>query len=60
MLIKSADDKTQRLALLQDLRQSPTRATRQKEWLREYMRSNVNSMFAVMDAIWEAGYGRHC
>ena len=35
MLIKSADDKSKRLALLQDLQQSPVLDVRQKEWLRD-------------------------
>jgi hypothetical protein len=38
MLIKSADDKSKRLALLQDLQQSPMLDTRQKEWLRDELR----------------------
>ena len=38
MLIKSADDKTKRLALLQDLQQSPILDTRQKEWLCDELR----------------------
>ena len=58
MLIKLADDKSKRLALLQDLQKSSLLDARQKEWLRKYRRSNVNSMFAVMDAIGEVGYGR--
>lgn len=35
MLIKSADDKTKRLALLEDLKKSPLLDMRQKNWLRE-------------------------
>lgn len=35
MLLKSADDKSKRLALLQDLQQSPALDIRQKKWLRE-------------------------
>ena len=35
MLIKSADDKTKRLALLEDLQKSTLLDTRQKEWLRD-------------------------
>ncbi len=35
MLIKSADDKTKRLALLEDLKQSPLLDMRQKKWLRD-------------------------
>lgn len=35
MLIKSADDKTKRLALLEDLKKSPLLDARQKKWLRE-------------------------
>lgn len=35
MLIKSADDKTKRLALLEDLQNSPLLDMRQKKWLRE-------------------------
>lgn len=38
MLIKSADDKSKRLALLQDLQQSPMLDARQKEWLRDELR----------------------
>ena len=38
MLIKSADDKFKRLALLQDLQQSPVLDARQKDWLREQLR----------------------
>ncbi|GAB3479259.1 nuclease-related domain-containing protein [Polaromonas eurypsychrophila] len=39
MLIKSADDKSRRLALLQDLQKSPLLDTRQKEWLRVELRN---------------------
>lgn len=39
MLIKSADDKSKRLALLQDLQQSPLLDARQKEWLRVELRN---------------------
>lgn len=39
MLIKSADDKSKRLALLQDLQQSRLLDTRQKEWLRVELRN---------------------
>jgi hypothetical protein len=39
MLIKSADDKSRRLALLQDLQQSPMLDARQKEWLRVELRN---------------------
>ncbi len=39
MLIKSADDKSKRLALLQDLQQSLMLDTRQKEWLRTELRN---------------------
>jgi hypothetical protein len=35
MLIKSADDKSKRLALLADLQKSPLMDARQKQWLRE-------------------------
>ena len=35
MLIKSADDKTKRQALLEDLQKSPLLDMRQKKWLRE-------------------------
>lgn len=35
MLIKSADDKTKRLALLEDLQKSLLLDMRQKEWLRD-------------------------
>lgn len=38
MLIKSADDKRKRLALLQDLQHSPMLDARQKEWLRDELR----------------------
>lgn len=38
MLIKSADDKTKRLALLEDLQKSPLLDVRQKEWLRDELR----------------------
>ncbi len=39
MLIKSAGDKSKRLALLQDLQQSPMLDARQKEWLRVELRN---------------------
>ena len=39
MLIKSADDKSRRLALLQDLQKSPLLDARQKEWLRVELRN---------------------
>jgi len=39
MLIKSADDKSRRLALLQDLQKSPMLDARQKEWLRVELRN---------------------
>lgn len=39
MLIKSADDKSRRLALLQDLQQSRLLDARQKEWLRVELRN---------------------
>jgi hypothetical protein len=39
MLIKSADDKSKRLAMLQDLQQSPMLDARQKEWLRVELRN---------------------
>jgi hypothetical protein len=39
MLIKSADDKSERLALLQDLQKSSLLDTRQKEWLRIELRN---------------------
>lgn len=39
MLIKSADDKSRRLALLQDLQKSPLFDARQKEWLRVELRN---------------------
>ncbi|MDB5964120.1 MAG: hypothetical protein JWQ72_620 [Polaromonas sp.] len=39
MLIKSADDKSRRLALLQDLQQSPVLDARQKDWLRIELRN---------------------
>jgi hypothetical protein len=35
MLLKSADDKSKRLALLEDLQKSPLLDARQKKWLRE-------------------------
>lgn len=38
MLIKSADDKTKRLALLEDLQKSTLLDMRQKEWLRDELR----------------------
>ena len=38
MLIKAADDKSKRLALLQDLQQSLMLDARQKEWLRDELR----------------------
>ncbi|MBK1684867.1 nuclease-related domain-containing protein [Rhodoferax fermentans] len=38
MLIKSADDKSKRLALLEDLQQSSLLDTRQKDWLRDELR----------------------
>ncbi len=39
MLIKSADDKSRRLALLQDLQKSPMLDAGQKEWLRVELRN---------------------
>jgi len=39
MLIKSADDKSKRLALLQDLQKSSLLDARQKEWLRVELRN---------------------
>lgn len=39
MLIKSADDKTKRLALLEDLQKSSLLDTRQKDWLRDALRN---------------------
>lgn len=39
MLIKSADDKSRRLALLQDLQKSPRLDAGQKEWLRVELRN---------------------
>jgi len=39
MLIKSADDKSRRLALLQDLQKSPLLDAGQKEWLRVELRN---------------------
>ena len=38
MLIKSADDKSKRLALLEDLGKSPVLDLHQKEWLRDELR----------------------
>jgi len=38
MLLKSADDKSKRLALLEDLQKSTLLDTRQKEWLRDELR----------------------
>lgn len=38
MLIKAADDKTKRLALLEDLQKSSLLDARQKEWLRDELR----------------------
>ena len=38
MLIKSADDKSKRLALLEDLQKSSLLDARQKEWLRDELR----------------------
>lgn len=35
MLLKTADDKTKRLALLEDLQKSTLLDTRQKDWLRD-------------------------
>lgn len=39
MLIKSADDKSKRLALLEDLQKSSLLDARQKEWLRVELRN---------------------
>ena len=39
MLIKSADDKTKRVTLLQDLQKSPLLDARQNEWLRIELRN---------------------
>nr|WP_295768139.1 nuclease-related domain-containing protein [Rhodoferax sp.] len=39
MLIKSADDKTKRLALLEDLQKSTLLDTRQKDWLHDQLRN---------------------
>ena len=41
MLIKSADDKTKRLALLEDLQKSPLLDMHQKEWLRPTLGSTA-------------------
>lgn len=38
MLLKTADDKSKRLALLEDLQKSTLLDTRQKEWLRDELR----------------------
>lgn len=38
MLIKSTDDKSKRLALLEDLQKSTLLDTRQKDWLRDELR----------------------
>ena len=35
MLLKQADDKSKRLALLEDLQKSPLLDARQKKWLRD-------------------------
>ena len=50
MLIKSADDKSKRLALLQDLQQSPVLDARQKDWLREQLRRGKTGMEGERDA----------
>jgi hypothetical protein len=50
MLIKSADDKSKRLALLQDLQQSPVLDARQKDWLREELRRCKTGMEGERDA----------
>ena len=50
MLIKSADDKSKRLALLQDLQQSPVLDARQKDWLREQLRRCKTGMEGERDA----------
>ncbi len=38
MLIKSTDDKSKRLALLEDLQRSMLMDARQREWLRDKLR----------------------
>lgn len=52
MLIKSADDKSRRLALLQDLQKSPLLDARQKEWLRVELRN----LTAGIKGEWEAAF----
>jgi hypothetical protein len=49
MLIKSADDKSKRLALLQDLQHSPMLDTRQKECLRDELRFEIDGEVAQID-----------
>jgi hypothetical protein len=50
MLIKTADDKTRRLTLLQELQKSPLLDARQKDWLREELRRLRTGMEGERDA----------
>ncbi len=50
MLIKSADDKSKRLALLEDLQKSPLLDARQKEWLRVELRNLTAGMKGEREA----------
>jgi len=50
MLIKSADDKSKRLALLEDLQKSNLLDARQKEWLRVELRNLTAGLLRQKDA----------
>lgn len=50
MLIKPADDKSKRLALLEDLQRSPLLNRRQQEWLREELHRTKRGIAGERDA----------
>lgn len=50
MLIKSADDKSRRLALLEDLQRSPLLDRRQQEWLRDELHRTKRGIAGERDA----------
>lgn len=50
MLIKPTDDKTKRLALLEDLQKSPLLDKRQKDWLREELHRTRRGLAGERDA----------
>ena len=50
MLIKSADDKSKRLALLEDLQRSTRLDRRQRDWLREELHRTKRGLAGERDA----------